>query len=427
MRTTFTSILIAFAFSVLPSTAQSNINTEMYPLHKVPEGIVINYDESLSYRGELPDILTMQNGKKVTAKNWQDRREEILDIFEKGMYGPVPAKPSAMSYEIIEEGTTLAGFGIRRQIRMWFTADKTGPSADWLVVLPSRVKGPVPAVMLLNYFGNHTILDDPQITLTPNPIGINDLIGGTGVYAGEETRGFFAKSKWRSTYPVDMLLARGYAFITAAYGDFFPDDPSASNKEHKALATWGWALMRGMDMIETISEIDSKRVVVAGSSRLGKAAQIAGAYDERFPVVVLNQTGGGGVPLAKHYYGENIASEMAQFPHWYVKEYGKYAYKEEKLPFDQHMIISCIAPRALLVQGFDDPWFDTKGEFMSLSAAQDVWKMLGCGGLGSDKMPDDYDTSAIGDHLGYVRRDLDHGIAIIDWMWLLDFADKQWK
>ena len=232
MRTILTSILISF--SALSAFAQTGINTEMYPLHVVPDGIEINYNESLSYRGELPDILTMKDGKKVTAKNWQSRREEILDIFEKGMYGPVPATPSAMSYEIIEEGTTLAGFGIRRQIRMWFTADKTGPSADWLVVLPSKAKGKVPAVMLLNYFGNHTILDDPQITLTPNPIGINDLIGGAGVYAGEETRGFFAKSKWRSTYPVDMLLARGYAFITAAYGDFFPDDPSASNLEHKA-------------------------------------------------------------------------------------------------------------------------------------------------------------------------------------------------
>lgn len=401
---------------------------QIYPKHSVPDGIEINYNESKSYKGELPDILTMTDGTKVTAENWEERRAEILDIFQKGMYGPIPAKPEGMSCEIIEEGTTLAGFGIRRQVRMWFTPDRTGPYADWLIVLPAKVKGPIPAVMLLNYFGNHTILDDSQITVTPNPISINNLIGGTGEYAGEETRGYFAKNKWRSTYPVDMLLARGYAFITAAYGDFFPDDPAASDREHKALATWGWALMRGMDMLETtIPEIDTKKVVVAGSSRLGKAALIAGAYDERFPVIVLNQTGGGGVPLAKHYYGENIASEMAQFPHWYCKEYGKYTYKEEELPFDQHMIISCIAPRALLVQGFDDPWFDADGEFLSMSAAQSVWKILGRGGLGSDNMPSDYDTSAIGEHLGYVRRDLDHGIAIIDWKWMLDFADKQWR
>lgn len=34
------------------------------------------------------------------------------------------------------------------------------------------------------------------------------------------------------------------------------------------------------------------------------------------------------------------------------------------------MIISCIAPRALLVQGFDDPWFDAKGGFMTLPQSE---------------------------------------------------------
>ena len=405
-----------------------DIRTEMYPMHLVPDGIKVNYKESLSHRGGLPDILTATDGSKVTAENWPERRQEILKIFEEGMYGQIPAKPEEMSYEIIEEGTTLAGFGLRRQVRMWFTADKTGPSVDWLIVLPKKATGPVPAVMLLNYFGNHTLLSDPEILLTPYKIGsLNSLIGATGDYASEETRGFFSEPTWRSTYPIATLLARGHAIVTAAYQDFFPDEPAAADREHKALATWGWSLMRGMDMLETMPEIDTKRVVLTGSSRLGKAALIAGAYDERFPVVVLNQTGGGGVPLAKHFYGENIASEMAQFPHWYIKEYGKYANNEAELPFDQHMILSCIAPRALLVQGFDDPWFDAKGEFMAMTAAQTVWEMLGMGGLGSQKMPADYSTSAIGEYIGYVRRDLDHGIAPIDWEWMLDFAEKQWE
>ena len=422
------SALIANPGALTEKSVEGTPDKEMYPLHEVPEGIYINYDESKSYIGELPDIFTANDGSKVNAKKWPARRQEILKIFEDGMYGQIPAKPEGMSYEIIEEGTTLTGFGLRRQVRMWFTADKSGPSVDWLIVLPKKVAGPVPAVMLLNYFGNHTLLSDPEILLTPNKIGsLNSLIGGNGDYAGEETRGFFAAPTWRSTYPIAMLLARGYAIVTAAYQDFFPDDPSAANLEHKALATWGWSLMRAMDMLETMPEIDTKRVILTGSSRLGKAALIAGAYDERFPVVVLNQTGGGGVPLAKHWYGENISSEMAQFPHWYCKEYGQYANNEAALPFDQHMILSCIAPRALLVQGFDDPWFDAKGEFMALSEAQKVWQMLGLGGLGSQEMPEDYSTSAIGKKIGYVRRDLDHGIAPIDWEWTLDFANRQWN
>ena len=296
-------------------------------------------------------------------------------------------------------------------------------------MLPAKAKGPVPAVMVLNYLGNHTILNDPQVTLTPNWLYSRNLkIGGASEYAGEETRGYFEKISGDSAFPAAFLVSRGYALVTAAYGDFFVDHRSSADKEYRALATWGWALMRGMDMVEEkVPEIDNRRVVVTGCSRVGKAALIAGAYDERFSVVVPNQTGGGGAPLAKHYYGENIASETATFPHWYSKEYAKYANKEAELPFDQHMLLACVAPRALLIQGFADPWFDTKGEFLSVAAAQSAWQMFGLGGIGVDKMPADYETSAIGEHVGYVRRDLGHGISMTDWVWMLDFADKQWR
>ena len=185
--------------------------------------------------------------------------------------------------------------------------------------------------------------------------------------------------------------------------------------------------MRGRDMLEDVPEIDKNRILLTGCSRLGKAALLASAFDERFPVVVLNQTGGGGVPLAKHFYGENVATMTSMFPHWYCKAFAQYANNEASMPFDQHLILSAIAPRPLLVEGFDDPWFDTHGEFEALKAAEPAWKMLGRGGLGSHEMPKEYDTSAIGEHLGYVRRDRAHGISHIDWLWMLDFADKQWK
>jgi hypothetical protein len=165
-------------------------------------------------------------------------------------------------------------------------------------------------------------------------------------------------------------------------------------------------------------------VVVTGSSRLGKAALIAGAYDERFAVTVVNQTGGGGVPLAKRNFGESVASETAAFTHWFCRAYDKYAHAEETLPFDQHMLLSCIAPRPLLVQGFNNTWFDTYGEFLSLKAASPVWEFLGKEGLPDVLWPDIYDESAIGPYLGYVRRDKAHGILLEDWHWLLDFADK---
>ena len=133
------------------------------------------------------------------------------------------------------------------------------------------------------------------------------------------------------------------------------------------------------------------------------------------------------MPLAKRNYGETVATEVAAFRHWYCRAYDKYAGHTDEMPFDQHLLLSCIAPRALLVEGFDGGWFDTKGEFLSLQAAAPVWKFLRQPALPRRvSWPDDYDLSAVGPVIGYVRRDQQHGISAIDWTWMLDFADRLW-
>ncbi|MBR1519437.1 MAG: hypothetical protein IJ624_08050 [Prevotella sp.] len=400
----------------------------------------VNYDESRVAPYTLPDPLRFADGRRVKKNTWPQRRKEILGIFQSEMYGQMPP-PSPIYLEQLEEGTTLAGFGHRRQVRMWFREDKTGPFVDWLIITPTSTRKQVPAVMLLNYRGNHTILTDEEIIITDTrDVPLN-------LYREEAPRGLCANPDTVSYYPVSSILARGYAFVTACYNDVSADpNPSSLEEQNRyaynrvfelwgprdntridnttCLAAWAWALSRGMDMLERDSAIDASRVVLTGSSRLGKAALIAGAFDERFPVVVPNQTGGGGVPLAKRNYGENITTETRAFTHWYCRAYDKYAGHEDQMLFDQHMLLACIAPRALLVEGFDEPWFDTRGEFLSLQAASPVWKMLTGKGLPNVEWPADYDTSAIGERLGYVRRNLQHGHSAIDWKWMLDFADK---
>ena len=103
--------------------------------------------------------------------------------------------------------------------------------------------------------------------------------------------------------------------------------------------------------------------------------------------------------------------------------YRKYAGHEDQMPFDQHLLLACVAPRAMLVEGFDEPWFDTRGEFLALQAASPVWERFAGTGLPRVAWPDDYDTSAIGPRLGYVRRTEKHGHAACDWVWMLRFAD----
>ena len=401
----------------------------------------VNYDESKVGPYTLEDPLRFADGRKVkNLRQWELRRKEILDIFQHEMYGQMPPRCD-ITLEKLEEGVTLAGFGLRRQVRMWFRSDKTGPFVDWLIVTPRHAKQPVPTIILLNYRGNHTVMTDEEILITES------LEVPSNLYRGGAARGLYADDHEDTVFPMSMLLARGYALVTACYCDISSDPTKPDDQERYAynrcfelwpsrdpsrddnttsLAAWGWGLMRGMDMIEKDPLLDAKKVILTGYSRLGKAALIAGAFDERFPVVVPVQTGGGGVPLAKRNYGENISTEIRSFTHWYCRAYNKYAGHEDTMPFDQHLLLACVAPRALLVEGFNQPWFDTKGEFLSVQAASPVWEKFCKAGLPKVEWPDNFDTSAIGPRLGYVRREQEHGISAWDWTWMMDFADKVW-
>lgn len=417
--------------------------------------IAQNYDKDKVGNYPLPDPLTFADGKRVKSKkDWPKRREEILEIFQSEMYGRMPAAPEKVVWEVIEEGPTLGGYATRKQIRMWFKADRSGTAIDWLVVTPNHVKGPAPTVMMLNYYGNHTLLSDKEIAVNPNWI-MNDH--GKGIVnhrAVESNRALLSDPNQRSIVPIASLIAEGYAYVTACYADISPD-PTYWDKDKDgnplqpqiaytkifelwgerdqsrtdnttALGAWAWVLSRGMDMIEQIEALDSKRVLLTGSSRLAKAALLSAAFDERYACIVINQTGGGGVPLHKHYYGENVETMARYFTHWYCKAYAKYVNNEEAMPFDQHMLLACIAPRPLLIQGFNDPWYDTEGEWMAVKAANPVWEFLGRKGLPNvdAEWPSDYDMSAVGEYLGYYRRDNKHGLAMYDWVAMIDFAKK---
>ena len=423
----------------------------------------VNYDEAAIPPYEVPELLRFGDGRPVGAADWPERRREMLDVLAAEMFGREPPPPEAFEWDLLEEGPTGGGLGIRRQYRIWFRADRTGPFLDWLVVIPNRLRGDepvvrdggivcenagkVPVVLFLNYRGNHALLDDPEVVIPENVWSRNEASRKDGSFAlRPELRGKERDTTFRYSFPLEAFLARGFAVMSCCYAQVSPDieiragDPlsrawtgvfdlwgkrdESRDDNTTALGAWAWALSRGLDLAERIPEIDAARSVVTGCSRLGKAALLAGARDERFSVVVPNQTGGGGAPLAKRFFGENVATEMAAFPHWYCRAYGKYAGNEAALPFDQHWLLACVAPRALLVEGFGYPWFDTKGEFLACRAASPAWELLGRPGLPAGDFPEPFDTSRIGPRLGYVRRGGAHGLSAIDWAWALDFAKR---
>ena len=430
-----------------------------------------NYDESRVAPYTLEDPLAFADGRKLkSAAEWPERRKEILEIFAREMYGQPPPQPDAVVTELAEEGATLDGLGIRRQYKMWFRADKSGPMIDWIVFLPNQIQGTaprkngkvpacenagkVPVILFLNYRGNQELVTDPEVIFPANIwVRNNKSLDCEGHKPDfEKTRGRQRRTGETSVFPLETILARGYAVMSACYGQVSPDVEERDVKEGTprelaytgvftlwpprdesradnttAIGAWAWALSRGLDLAERIPEIDATKSVATGCSRLAKTALLAAARDERFAVCVPNQTGGGGVPLAKRDYGENVSTEMAMFHHWYCKAYGKYVDNEQAMKFDQHLLVASIAPRRILVQGFNQGWFDTKGEFLSCRAASPAWEFLGKPGLPEGDFPANYDAGRIGAYIGYVRRGGQHGISGYDWMWTLDFADQAFK
>ena len=422
-----------------------------------------NYDASQIAPYTLEDPLTFVDGRAVkTAADWAARRQEILGIFDREMFGRTPPAPEAVVTEMFEEGATLDGLGIRRQYHMWFKKDKSGPRVDWILFLPNRISGltpkkengrvvcenkeKCPVILFLNYRGNHELATDPEIPVAQGWSRNNAKYSILDHKPSEKTRARGRRTDNSSPFPLEMILARGYAVMSACYCEMSPDvEVRQGDKEEDAytglfdlwpkrnpnetdnitaIGAWAWGLSRGLDLAFTIPELDATKSVATGCSRLAKTPLLACARDERFAICVPVQTGGGGVPLAKRDYGENVSTEMASFPHWYCKAYNKYVDNEQAMKFDQHLLVAAIAPRRILVQGFNSGWFDTEGEYLSCKAASPAWTLNGLPGLPDRPFPDNFDTSCIGSHLGYVRRGGQHGISGDDWMRTMDFADR---
>lgn len=422
-----------------------------------------NYDEAKVAPYTLEDPLTFADGRKLKdPSEWPARRAEIVRIFEREMFGRTPPPPEAVVTELFEEGVTLDGLGIRRQYHMWFRKDKTGPRVDWILFLPNRITGlasrrekgrlvcenaeKCPVILFLNYRGNHELATDPEIPVQQGWCRHGKAYAIENNRASEKTRARARRTDTSSPFPLETVLARGYAVMSACYCEMSPDvdvrqgddeafaytglfelwpkrDPDATDNI-TAIGAWAWGLSRGLDLAFTIPEIDAAKSVATGCSRLAKTPLLACSRDERFAVCVPNQTGGGGVPLAKRDFGENVSTEMASFPHWYCRAYAKYVDNEQAMAFDQHLLVASIAPRPVLVEGFNSGWFDTKGEWLACVAASPAWEFLGRPGLPKGDFPANFDTRCIGPYLGYVRRGGQHGMTGYDWNWLLDFADR---
>jgi len=397
-----------------------------------------NYDEDKIPPYTLPDPLVMNDGTKVTeASQWPARRAEILELFSKYMFGRAPQPPAEMKFQVVSKSDhALNDTAIRKEIDVLFNGKADGPQMRILVYLPKAAQKPVPLFIGLNFRGNHTITDDPEVSITNSWIPNDNALGITDNRSNEKSRGT-QKSRW----PIEAILSRGYAVATVYCGDIDPDfDDGFKNGVHAldvqadrprdssswgTIAAWAWGLSRAMDYFETDNGIDHKKVAVLGHSRLGKTSLWAGATDPRFAIVISNNSGCGGAALSRRKIGETVQRINTVFPHWFCGKFKDYNEKENTLPIDQHMLISLIAPRPVYVtSASEDLWADPKGEFLSAVNADPVYRLLQTEGL-PDKVFPNVNTPIQG-RIAYHIRQGKHDVTDYDWQRFMDFADKQY-
>ncbi|MFN0084825.1 MAG: acetylxylan esterase [Blastocatellia bacterium] len=405
-----------------------------------PPAFVPNYDEAKVGTFSLPDPLVMADGTKVAdARQWRKRRSEILRLFETHVYGKTPAARAPIQFEeVSRDAAAVGGLATRREIAIWLLGKKGGPRMNLLLYVPNGAAGPAPAFLGMNFNGNHAIEADPKIALDAGWMRRDDAGGVINNRATEKSRGSEA-GRWA----LEMILKRGYAVATFYCGDLFPDhkdglkdsiiphlskpgQAAPAEDEWNAMGAWAWGLSRAMDFFERDKAVDARRVAVIGHSRLGKAALWAGAQDERFAVIISNESGEGGAALARRTFGETVGRINDSFPHWFCANYKKYNARVNDLPVDQHLLIAALAPRPVYVaSAAEDLWADPRGEFLSAQAASPVYRLLGREAIGDRPMPEL--QHPIMTTVGYHIRAGKHDVTNYDWEQYLKFADLHLK
>lgn len=347
-----------------------------------------NYDESLANPcPQLPDALTLQNGKKVTTAKiwWKKRRPEIVESFEREVYGRLPANIPAVSWTCKSADTaTLGGIPVMTKQLVGHVDNSSFPSItvdiNMVLVLPSNVKGPVPVLMMFGW---------PRYPVTKGNAQSTDLLLAAGWgYATIDPNSIQADNGAGLTKGIIGLVNKGQPRK--------PDDWGA-------LRAWSWGAARALDYLESDVLVDARKVGIEGVSRYGKAALVTLAFESRFAVGLIGSSGKGGATLLRRVFGEAVESLAGSGEyHWMAGNYLKYAETDGKtacdLPVDSHELIALCAPKLTFIsygipEKGDAKWLDQQGSFMATIAAGSVFKLLGAKDLGvsndyaTEKMP----------------------------------------
>jgi hypothetical protein len=386
----------------------------------------VNYDESKANPyPNLPDPLLLKNGQKVVTAEmwWKQRRPEIVEDFDREVYGRVPKDTPKVKWEVTATDKQTVGdvpVVVKRLVGHVDNASYPLISVDIQLTLttPAGATGPVPVMMEFGF-------------------------GGGRVARPESSKGVLSQApSWQQ-----QVLAKGWGYGIIVPNSIQADSGAALTRgiiglcnkgqprkvdDWGALRAWAWGASRALDYFETDKAVDGKQVGIEGLSRYGKAAIVAMAYDERFAIGFIGSSGEGGVKLHRRNFGElveNVAGSGEY--HWMAGNFLKYAgpLKWDDLPVDSHELVALCAPRPVFIsvgsQQVEGGWVDAKGMFLAAAGAGPVYKLLGKKDLGTTEFPT-IETPLIDGEVAFRQHSGGHTTGP-NWPTFLKFAERYIK
>ncbi len=391
-----------------------------------------NYDETKANPyPDLPDPLRMKNGRKVgTAKMWwADRRREILEDFDREIYGRVPKNTPKVNWELVSTTNEIKDSIAVITKKLVGHVDNTSYAAinvdiQLTLTTPVSATGPVPVIMEFGFVfppgmrrpgtADHAAAPGPPPP-PPGPSWQQQVLSRGWGYAILLPNTVQADNGAGLTQGIIGLMNKGHTRK--------PDDWGA-------LRAWAWGASSALDYFETDKSVDARQVGIEGHSRFGKAAVVTMAYDPRFAIAYISSSGEGGAKLHRRNYGElveNVAGTGEY--HWMAGNFIKYAgpLHWNDLPVDAHELLALCAPRPIFISGGKkgDNWVDAKGMFMAAAAAGPVYRLLGKKDMGTTEFPP-VETPLIDGEIAFRQHSEGH-TPVPNWPVFLRFADRYIK
>src|SRR5262245_1688162 len=352
----------------------------------------VNYDEAKAnpYQ-KLPDPLVLKNGKKVTSAKvwWNQRRPEIVEDFDREIYGRVPKNAPAVKWEVVST-VNETKFGIPVITRQIFgridnsAYPEITVDIQLTVTTPANAVGPAPLMMEFGFVFPRPPAGAPNANRPafPEPTWQKQLFSQGWGFA--------------SIIPTSIQADNGAGLTKGIIGLVNKGQPRKPD-DWGALRAWAWGASRALDYLETDKAVNAKQVGIEGPSRYGKAALVTMAYDQRFAIGFIGSSGEGGAKLHRRTFGELVENLTgAGGYHWMAGNFLKYGgpLTANDLPVDAHELIALCAPRPVFISygaaegpGAEGKWVDQRGSFMAAVAAGPVYRLLGKKDLGTTEFP----------------------------------------